>query len=241
MAQVLGRAAAASPGSSTHPTTSPPTRKGNIYVADRGNRRIQVFDRDGKFLREITIDVPVAPTRNRRSATMPDVAKLEAAGRHMAPGAPWAVCITPGPNQVLYSSDAYPGRIYKLSLEGKVLGVLGKSGKQLKQFGWIHEIACPSENLLYVGELLELEGAKTYLHPSSLLLAEAMDAQRGWPVSVNPKRISLRHRSENRCRPRRRLRSDCGAVRIRSPVALEDEAFSRSGALSRRESINALA
>ena len=41
-------------------------------------------------------------------------------------------------------SDAYPGRIYKLSLDGKVLGVLGESGKQLKQFGWIHEIACPS-------------------------------------------------------------------------------------------------
>ena len=94
---------------------------------------------------------------------MPDVAKLEAAGSPltMAPGAPWTVCITPGPNQVLYTSDAYPGRIYKLSLEGKVLGVLGESGKQLKQFGWIHEIACPSENVLYVGRIAELEGAET--------------------------------------------------------------------------------
>jgi hypothetical protein len=36
-----------------------------------------------------------------------------------APGAPWAVCITPGPRQVLYASDAYPGRIYKSSLDGK--------------------------------------------------------------------------------------------------------------------------
>jgi hypothetical protein len=35
-----------------------------------------------------------------------------------------------------------------------VLGVLGESGKQLKQFGSIHEIACPSENELYVSELL---------------------------------------------------------------------------------------
>ena len=34
----------ARPGSSTRRTASPPTRKGNIYVADRGNRRIQVFD-----------------------------------------------------------------------------------------------------------------------------------------------------------------------------------------------------
>jgi hypothetical protein len=35
-----------------------------------------------------------------------------------------------------------------------VLGWLGGSGKQIKQFGWIHEIACPSENELYVAELL---------------------------------------------------------------------------------------
>ena len=90
--------------------------------------------------------MPVEPgAQTARSATIPDVAKLEAAGSPLtqAPGAPWTLCITPGPNQVLYTSDAYPGRIYKLSLDGKVLGVLGESGKQLKQFGWIHEIACP--------------------------------------------------------------------------------------------------
>jgi len=109
----------------------------NIYVADRGNRRIQVFDTDGKFLRVITIDVPVDPTpaRHRQQAHRTTGA--------MAPGAPWAICITPGQNQVLYSSDGFPGRIYKLSLDGKVLGVFGKSGKELGQFGWVHEIACP--------------------------------------------------------------------------------------------------
>src|SRR5215471_11960906 len=40
----------------------------------------------------------------------------------MAPGAPWAICITPPPNQVLYTSDAYPGRTDKMTLEGKLLG-----------------------------------------------------------------------------------------------------------------------
>src|SRR5262249_39140367 len=35
--------------------------KGNIYVADRGNRRIQVFDPEGTYQRQIQIDVPVAP------------------------------------------------------------------------------------------------------------------------------------------------------------------------------------
>jgi hypothetical protein len=68
-------------------------------------------------------------------------------------------------DQVLFSSDAYPGRIYKLSLEGKVLGVLGGSGKGLRQFGWIHEIACPSDRELYVSELLNWRVQKLVLSP----------------------------------------------------------------------------
>jgi hypothetical protein len=66
---------------------------------------------------------------------------------------------------VLYTADAWPGRIYKLTLDGKVLGMLGESGKQLKQFGWVHEIACPSENVLWVGELLNWRAQKLVLHP----------------------------------------------------------------------------
>jgi len=65
---------------------------------------------------------------------------------------------------VLYSSDAFPGRIYKLSLDGKVLGMLGKTGKQPGQFGWIHEIACPSEDELYVAELLNWRDQKLLLN-----------------------------------------------------------------------------
>jgi len=130
----------------------------NIYVADRGNRRIQVFDTEGKFLRQITIDVPVDPKAQPAIG-----AKPTATTGTMAPGAPWAICITPGPNQVLYSSDGFPGRIYKLSLEGKVLGVLGESGKLPGQFGWVHEIACPSENELYVAEILNWRVQKLVL------------------------------------------------------------------------------
>jgi DNA-binding beta-propeller fold protein YncE len=130
----------------------------NVYVADRGNRRIQVFDTDGKFLRQITIDVP-APADARAAIG----AKPTANTGTMAPGAPWTLCITPGPNQVLYTSDAYPGRIYKLSLDGKILGMLGKAGKQPGQFGWIHSIACPSENELYVAEILNWRVQKLIL------------------------------------------------------------------------------
>src|SRR5579864_7436025 len=136
----------------------------HIYVADRGNRRIQVFDVEGKFLRQIAIDVPFDVNAKPAIGNKPDAAIL--GNQTQAPGAPWAICITPPPHQILFSSDGYPGRIYKLSLDGKVLGVLGESGKQLKQFGWIHEIACPSENVLFVAELLNWRVQKLILEPS---------------------------------------------------------------------------
>jgi len=135
--------------------------EGNVYVADRGNRRIQVFDGEGKFLRQITIDVPFD-----YSARPAIGDKREQPNPARSPGSPWAICITPPPHQVMYSSDAYPGRIYKLSLDGKVLGVFGKSGKQLGEFGWIHEIACPSENELYVAEILNWRAQKLILEPT---------------------------------------------------------------------------
>ena len=55
---------------------------------------------------------------------------------------------------MLFAVDLEPGRLYKLSLDGKVLGIYGKSGKQLGEFGWAHALACPSEDEVWVGELL---------------------------------------------------------------------------------------
>jgi hypothetical protein len=149
------------PGQFNTPHSIASDAQGNIYVADRGNGRIQVFDTEGKFLRQIRINVPFDPNTRPVIGNKPgpDVKGT------FAPGSPWTVCITPPPHQVLYASDAYPGRIYKLSLDGKVLGVLGGSGRQLKQFGWVHEIACPSENELYVGELLNWRMQKLILSP----------------------------------------------------------------------------
>ena len=148
------------PGQFNVPHSIAVDARGSIYVADSGNRRIQVFDGEGRFLRQITIDVPVDPHARPAIGNKPSAATGE-----MAPGAPWAICITPGPNQVLFSSDGYPGRIYKLSLDGKVLGLFGESGKQLKQFGWIHEIACPSETELYAADLLNWRVQKLILEP----------------------------------------------------------------------------
>jgi len=116
---------------------------GNVYVGDRGNRRIQVFDNDGNFKTAYT---------------------------HV--GAPWAVCITPGPHQYLYSSNSNGtgnmenGEIYKMELDGKVLGKFGTAGKLLKEFGSTHEIDCRNPDVLYIGEITNWRVQKVTLKPS---------------------------------------------------------------------------
>jgi len=120
----------------------------NLYVADAGNKRIQVFNEKGNFVREITITAPVpsdaVPWMGNKADAVANV--------------PWALCITPltssSSTQYLFVADAFPGRIYKLSLDGQLLGMYGQSGRQAGQFGWIHALACRSETELYVADLL---------------------------------------------------------------------------------------
>ena len=172
----LGEPGGGTLGNLNTPHTIASDAKGNIYVGDRGNRRIQVIDpKTNQFVREIRIDAPVPADAQPWMGAKPDVARLLAADAPpgsgtMAPGAPWAICVTP-PNgqgqQFLYSSDSFPGRVYKLTLDGKLLGTIGRSGHQLKQFGWIHEIACPSENEIYVAELLNWRVQKLLLKPAA--------------------------------------------------------------------------
>lgn len=104
---------------------------GDVYVADPGNKRIQVFDGDGKYQREI-VNI----------------------------GAPAAICISPGAHQYLYSSNSNPvndidsgGEIYRLELDGSVAGRFGRAGKLPGEFGTVNAIDCRGDPQLYVGEL----------------------------------------------------------------------------------------
>jgi DNA-binding beta-propeller fold protein YncE len=116
--------------------------QGNVYVADQGNRRIQVFDGDGNFKTQFQ-----------------DV------------GAPSALCITRGPRQFLYSSNSNPlldldvnGEIYKLDLNGKLVGRFGRAGKLPKEFDVANAIDCRVDNELWVGELGSWRVQKLALH-----------------------------------------------------------------------------
>ena len=69
---------------------------GKIYTADRGNRRIQVFDGDGNLLNTFKIDVPFNENTVPVIGNKPDLSNYQQVGGTFAPGAPWALCITPG-------------------------------------------------------------------------------------------------------------------------------------------------
>ena len=65
------------PGDFNTPHSIAADAQGNIYVADRGNRRIQVFDGEGNLLRVMTIDVPFDEAAARPAiGNKPDVQKL---------------------------------------------------------------------------------------------------------------------------------------------------------------------
>jgi sugar lactone lactonase YvrE len=136
------------PGQFNLPHAIAVDRNNHVYVGDRSNRRIQVFDAEGKFLRMFTIDVLPPPGIRPVNGNTPTGSALAA-----SIGAPNSICITPGPNQVLFVGEStFPGRLFKLTLDGKVLGVIGRSGRQLKQFSGVHQIACPSEFEIYAAE-----------------------------------------------------------------------------------------
>lgn len=104
--------------------------QGLVYAADAGNHRIQVFDAEGKYLREFG-----------------------------NVGTPLALCMTRGATQHLFVAHAGDedgmddAAIYKVRLDGTVVGKFGSAGKLLKQFGLANSIDCRNEHELLIGEM----------------------------------------------------------------------------------------
>ncbi len=131
------------------PHTMAMDANGNVYVGDRSNARVQVFDNDLNF-----------------KAIYDNV------------GNPWAVCISPGPHQYLFVSNSIPdnglaqyrditGEIYKMELDGTIIGRFGKPGKRLGEFSTVHEIDCRNPNELFVSEITAWRVQKILLRPTS--------------------------------------------------------------------------
>ena len=123
--------------------------QGNIYVADRGNSRIVVLDNDLNW-----------------KTTYENV------------GAPWGICISQSMPQYLFSTAssgtnmevenaAVTGEIYKMQLDGTVVGRFGKAGKALKEFASTHTLDCRNPNEIYLAEINAWRVQKATLRPAS--------------------------------------------------------------------------
>ena len=129
--------------------------QGNVYVGDRGNQRVQVLDNDLNW-----------------KANYPNV------------GNPWAVCVSGGPGpknpgkQYLYVSNSWPdsapaaaaeftGEIYKMELDGTIVGKFGRGGKAPGEFATTHQIDCRDPDVLYTAEINDWRSQKIRLKPAA--------------------------------------------------------------------------
>lgn len=94
-----------------------------LYVADRANNRVQIFDRDGKWL-----------------------------GKWTGLGQPWGLAYSKKDNTI-YMCDGENNRIVKVNLDGQLLGQIGKFGKAPGRLDFPHHMAMDSRGALYVAEV----------------------------------------------------------------------------------------
>ena len=111
--------------------------QGNIYIADRGNRRIQVYDSNLTYEKTIT-----------------------------GVGAPWSVCVNTGSPQYLWTGDGTTGKIYKMDLTGKVLGmaVTGQDHGEENTGDLVHSIDCRNANTVFIGSASMWDVQKVTVH-----------------------------------------------------------------------------
>jgi hypothetical protein len=121
----------------------------NVYVSDRANHRMQVFDNN-----------------------------LERKAIYDNIGDSWTVCISPGPHQYLFTSNSNPngnapgswdvsGEIYKMELDGTILGKFGHAGKEVPGFQVVHMMDCRNPNQIIVAEIESWRVQKLLLKPQS--------------------------------------------------------------------------
>jgi DNA-binding beta-propeller fold protein YncE len=108
------------------------SRDGLVYVCDRANDRIQVFERSGRFVREFRIE-----PATRQNGSVWDLVLSEDRGQ-----------------KFLFMADGANGQVLVLErASGKVLSSFGRSGRMAGEFKWVHNIAVDSKGNLYTSEV----------------------------------------------------------------------------------------
>jgi DNA-binding beta-propeller fold protein YncE len=107
-------------------------RDGLLYVCDRANDRVQVFRKDGAFVREFI----VAPET-------------------LGSGSVWDLDFLPDARQsVLLAADGSNNHVWMLGREdGAVLGLFGRNGRNAGDFHWVHNLAVDSRGNIFTTEV----------------------------------------------------------------------------------------
>lgn len=108
------------------------SRDGMVYVCDRINNRVQVFRKDGSYVREFAVE-PNA----------------------IVNGAVWDLVLSRDPQQQwLFMADGRNNQILTLKREtGEVVGRTGRPGRYAGELHWVHDLAIDSAGNLYAGEV----------------------------------------------------------------------------------------
>jgi DNA-binding beta-propeller fold protein YncE len=108
------------------------SRDGLVYVCDRLNDRIQVFRKDGSYVKEFLVEPLTA-----------------------ANGSTWDLVLSKDPGQrFLHVADGRNNQVLTLLREtGEVVSTFGRPGRQAGDFHWVHDIAIDSKGNLYTGEV----------------------------------------------------------------------------------------
>jgi DNA-binding beta-propeller fold protein YncE len=105
---------------------------GKVYVCDRVNNRVQVFERGGQFIAEYRVE----PLTRANGSVWDMVLSHDAAQKY------------------LYIADGANGRVYVLSrADGTVLSSFGRTGHMAGEFKWVHNMAIDRQGNLYTSEV----------------------------------------------------------------------------------------
>lgn len=105
---------------------------GLVYVCDRVNNRIQVFQKSGSFVKEFFLD----------RATLGN-------------GSAWDLDTSPDRHQRwLYNPDGENNKVWVLERQsGVVADTFGRNGRYAGQFHWVHNLAVDSRGNIYTAEV----------------------------------------------------------------------------------------
>jgi DNA-binding beta-propeller fold protein YncE len=136
-----------------------PSNDGLIYVCDRANDRLQVFQKDGKFVKETFIE------RETRGD-----------------GSVWDIAFSKDPQQkYIYIADGKNEKVYILDRQSlEVLTSFGSGGRQPGQFFGVHSIATDSKGNIYTTETYEGKRLQKFVF-KGLGAVKAKDQGTVWP------------------------------------------------------------